>query len=309
VFVSLLRMVARWLPSALAVSLLTLWTLVALGGIARVIGWLMLLFFAPAAGMFLFVGVAIYAAVRRRFSAPIGVALALSVLVILPGLWPKGILAVPYPASLDEQPQLSVRVPTDEKMRVYWGGADLSHNYHALYPDQRWAYDLVIEPAGVRSARAEDYGCWDRPVLAPIAGVVDSVHDGDPDATPGRIEETDNYAGNHVVLKVEEIGTYLLIAHLKNGSVGVAAGEKVAEGQPIGRCGNSGRSSEPHVHLHHQRQQIGPYPLGFAEGLPLFFRDQRGPRMPNGGVDDRGDRIVLLGDVIEHAPEQARLFW
>jgi hypothetical protein len=306
---SLLWLFLRWTPSALAVSLLTLWTLVMMGGIARAIGWLLLLFFAPAAGLILLLAVAGYALVRRRFTRPIAIAMVLSLLVIVPGMWPQGILAVPYPASLEDQPQLRVRVPTDEKMRVYWGGAELEHNYHALYPDQRWAYDLVIEPAGVGSSNLEDYGCWNRPVLAPISGVVSSIHDGEPDETPGKIAETSNYAGNHVVLKSEKTGTYLLIAHLARGSVAVKAGARVEEGDPIGRCGNSGRTSEPHVHLHHQKQEIGPFPLGLAEGLPLFFRDSSGPAMPKGGVDKRDDRIILLGDVIEHAPRQARSFW
>ena len=194
-------------------------------------------------------------------------------------------------------------------MRVYWGGADLAHNYHALYPDQRWAYDLVIEPAGLGSPRVEDYGCWDQPVLAPITGVVSSIHDGDPDGTPGVVAETENYAGNHVVVKSDATGTYLIVAHLERGTVAVKPGDRIEEGQPIGRCGNSGRSSEPHVHLHHQRQEVGPFPIGLAEGLPLFFRDHRGPAMPSGGVEKRGDRIILLGDVIEHAPKQAENFW
>jgi hypothetical protein len=306
---SLLWLFFRWLPSAFSISLLTLWTLVAMGGIPRVIGWLLLLFFAPAAGLAILVSVAAYALIRRRFTRPIAVAMALALLVILPGMWPQGILAVPYPASIQDQPQLRVRVPTDAKMRVYWGGEELEHNYHALYPDQRWAYDLVIEPAGIGSSRLEDYGCWDRPVLAPMSGVVSSSHDGEPDETPGKIADTDNYAGNHVVLKSETTGTHLLIAHLARGSVTVKAGDRVDEGDELGRCGNSGRTSEPHVHLHHQRQEIGPFPLGLAEGLPLFFRDHAGPAMPRGGATKRDDRIVLLGDVIEHAPRQARHFW
>ncbi len=299
----------RWLPSAILISLLTLWALVLMGGIARVIGWLMILFFAPSAGVLIFLAVLGYAIIRRRISRPIIVALSLSILVILPGWWEKGILAVPYPASIDDQPQLQIRVPTDRAMRVYWGGEALEHNYHALYPDQRWAYDLVIEPAGVMSARLEDYGCWNQPVLAPMAGVVASIHDGDPDATPGIIPDTENYAGNHVVIRSETTGTHLLVAHLARGSIEVKPGDRIEEGRPIGRCGNSGRSSEPHVHLHHQKQEIGPFPNGLAEGLPLFFRDHRGPAMPKGGVEKRDDRIILLGEVIEHSAEQARGFW
>src|SRR5688572_1462984 len=156
---SLMWMMFRWLPAAMSISLLTLWSLVALGGIARAIGWLLLLFFAPAAGLIILIAVAAYALIRRRLSRPIAVAMILSVLVIVPGLWPKGILAVPYPASIEDQPQLQVRVPTDRRMRVYWGGPELARNHHALYPDQRWAYDLVIEPAGVGTPNLGDYGC------------------------------------------------------------------------------------------------------------------------------------------------------
>ena len=44
------------------------------------------------------------------------------------------------------------------------------------------------------------------------------------------------------------------------------------EGDVIGRCGNSGHTSEPHIHIHHQRQKpAASGPVNFAEGLPLFF--------------------------------------
>lgn len=297
---SLLWLFVRWLPSVLLVTLLTLWALVPLGGLARVMGWLALLFFAPAAGLFVVLAVTVYAGVRRRVSRPIVAAWILGALVILPGLWPNGILAVPYPASLEDEPSLSIRVPTDQRMRVYWGGPDLEQNYHALYPDQRWAYDLVIEPAGTLSPELEDYGCWGVPVVASVEGVVSSVHDGEPDETPGQVAETEAFAGNHVVIEAAETGTYLLIAHLMKGSVAVRPGQHVAPDTPIGRCGNSGRTSEPHVHVHHQRQEVGPFPLGLAEGLPLFFRDVQGPRMPVGGAEKEEGRVRMTGDFVKH---------
>ena len=293
-------MVFRWLPAFLLVMLLTLWALVAMGGLARVAAWLGLLFVAPSLGLGTALLVGAYAILKRRMSLPIGVALTLSCLVVVPGLWPLGIFAVPYPAGNDG-PVLKVRVPADQPMQVYWGGDQLEQNYHALYPDQRFAYDLVIPPAGILSDRLEDYGCFDVPVLAPIDGTVSAVHDGEPDQTPGVVAETEIYAGNHVVLRVDATQTHLLLAHLKQGSVQVDVGAQVKEGQVLGRCGNSGRTSEPHVHLHHQRQPVGEgYPLGFAEGLPLFFRDQTGPERPVGGVREMDERIELSGDQIAH---------
>ena len=99
-----------------------------------------------------------------------------------------------------------------------------------------------------------------------------------------------------------ETGTYLVIAHLKSGSVRVATGDDVAEGDPLGACGNSGNTSEPHIHIHHQRQDPRIFPLNFAEGLPLYFRDHGGPAMPEGGFDvDANGNVILTGAVVQHA--------
>lgn len=102
------------------------------------------------------------------------------------------------------------------------------------------------------------------------------------------------------MMRIEETGTYLVIAHLKNGSVAVETGDIVEEGQVIGECGNSGNSSEPHIHIHHQRQDPTVFPLNFAEGLPLYFRDHDGQAMPIGGFEINGEDFTPLGDVLQH---------
>jgi murein DD-endopeptidase MepM/ murein hydrolase activator NlpD len=58
-----------------------------------------------------------------------------------------------------------------------------------------------------------------------------------------------------------------VLAHLKNGSVRVAAGDKVKRGQIVGLCGNSGNSSEPHLHFHLQNTPI----IQDATGIKVFF--------------------------------------
>lgn len=72
-------------------------------------------------------------------------------------------------------------------------------------------------------------------------------------------------AGNHVVLGAgsEEI----LIAHLKKGSVAVTAGQRVQAGQLLGVVGNSGNSTEPHLHIHAQRD---------GHAVRIVFDDVRG---------------------------------
>ncbi len=106
--------------------------------------------------------------------------------------------------------------------------------------------------------------------------------------------------GNCFVLELAETGTYLVVAHLQAGSVRVRVGETVREGEPIAACGNSGYSSEPHIHIHHQRQPPSERPVGFAEGVPLFFRDHDGPPMPHGGVEQVNGRWATLGPTIRH---------
>ncbi len=73
------------------------------------------------------------------------------------------------------------------------------------------------------------------------------------------------------------------------------------EGEILGRCGNSGRTSEPHIHIHHQRDDPKRF-SGLAQGLPLTFRDIEGPSAPTGGVEKREDRIVLKGSSIRYVP-------
>jgi len=209
-----------------------------------------------------------------------------------------------YPSSYDDRPsRVAFQLPLAGPVTVAWGGPTHRVNYHVASPAERWAYDLLVT-AGGRSvngdpARLESYLAYGRPVLAPAAGTVVAVHDGDPDAPPGR-PDRQRRAGNHVVLAVAP-REYLVMAHLRAGSLTVRAGDRVQAGQVIGRVGNSGNTTEPHVHLHLQDE---PTP-DRGEGIPLFFSDYRVvpgaeviPRgMPLGGQRRRRFR----GQVVESA--------
>jgi Peptidase family M23 len=61
------------------------------------------------------------------------------------------------------------------------------------------------------------------------------------------------------------IPRFMILAHLSPGSLQVAEGEIVKEGQGIGQCGNSGNTSKPHIHIHHQHQDPYLYSLVLAE--------------------------------------------
>ena len=75
-------------------------------------------------------------------------------------------------------------------------------------------------------------------------------------------------AGNHVVLGLGPTGPYVLLAHLRRGTVRVAPGDELDLGAPVGECGNSGNSTEPHVHL----QVTDSVAWETAVGLPIAFR-------------------------------------
>lgn len=290
--------ILRWSPLALlAVSTIFLAVLYFSGGLYKITAWY-LADFLPVMGLVCLIAVGIYALVRRRFSIAMRITVLASVLALLPAL--TLVLPVTFPSSLEtERPLATVRLPADGPLTVVWGGDTRDVNQHVGVPDQRWAYDLLAAPFFVNSKKLEDYGCYGIPVVAPAAGLVSIAHDGESDGTPTVVPTSGEARGNFVAIKMDS-GTYLLIGHLKSGSVAVKTGQQVQEGQVIGQCGNSGHSSEPHIHIHHQRQNPAEFPINFAEGLPLYFRDHNGPAMPRGGVKIEGEKVTALGDVVQH---------
>ncbi|MDC2866880.1 M23 family metallopeptidase [Bacillus sp. BP-3] len=222
----------------------------------------------------------------------------LSTAAAWPACWFVGIGQIAYPINVDlATPKVTIRLPFNETVRIGWGGDRLQTNYHAIEPNQRWAYDFIAQQKGVTSSQLKDYGIYGVEVIAPASGVVISVKDSEADLTPGN-ENFKSMVGNHIYIRLDETGTYLVLAHLKQGSVKVRAGQHIEEGAVIARVGNSGSSSEPHLHIHHQRQDPSKTSMFLTEGLPLYFRDIDGQSMPKGGIRIEGGRDVPMGDVI-----------
>jgi murein DD-endopeptidase MepM/ murein hydrolase activator NlpD len=165
----------------------------------------------------------------------------------------------------------TLRLPFDGEWFVFWGGRTREQNYHVVTADQRFAYDLVIMRDGSTHHGNEklntNYYCWDSPIHTPADGVVTEAVDGIADNIPG-VMNPGAPAGNHLVIDHRN-GEFSLLAHFRNGTVVPKAGDKVKRGMVIGRCGNSGNSSEPHLHYHLQN---GPH-FGQGEGLPAQFTD------------------------------------
>ncbi len=116
----------------------------------------------------------------------------------------------------------------------------------------------------------ERYAAFGNEILSPCAGEVISAKDGQADHR-GSGTDRENPAGNHVVIRCREVdpGVDVELAHMKEGTVAVGRGERVDKGQLLGRVGNTGNTSEPHLHVHAVRTGSGNIFEG--EGMPIEF--------------------------------------
>jgi murein DD-endopeptidase MepM/ murein hydrolase activator NlpD len=125
----------------------------------------------------------------------------------------------------------------------------------------------------------EDYYAFSQPVLAPGTGVVVAAENEVPDNVPGEMNPK-QALGNHVIIDHGN-GEFSFLAHFKQGTVTVAAGDPVIAGQALGECGNSGNTSEAHIHYHLQANRE----FGRGEGLPIQFQNYKA----NGQAVERGE--------------------
>ncbi len=174
---------------------------------------------------------------------------------------------------------------------------------NGLWVSQRFAIDFNrIDDRGFLAvgdrSRNESWPTYDQPVLAVADATVTVAQDRLPDqipeaATPVTIEDAD---GNFVVLQVAD-GVYAFYAHLKPGSVDVQVGDRVTKGQLIGRTGNSGSSTGPHLHF-----QLMDRPSALvADGLPFeidsFTVTGRGPALDELMTTDPSTTPVVVDPV------------
>jgi murein DD-endopeptidase MepM/ murein hydrolase activator NlpD len=187
--------------------------------------------------------------------------------------------------------QLPLAQPQQGTWYVAWGGRDAVHNKHVVSPDQRFAYDLVVMESGKvfrgDGARNEDHFCFGAPIVAPAAGTVVSATDGEADNRPGD-NKGKTEPGNSVIIDHGQ-GEYSLFAHLRSGSVAVKNGQRVAAGDAVGSCGNSGKSDLPHLHYHLQTGRSYLQGLGLPTQFNGYFL---GGRFVERGEPRRGDLLT-----------------
>lgn len=179
------------------------------------------------------------------------------------------------PLKADNLPKLErnttkLILPFNEEWTVVWGGDTKELNYHIESEAQKNAFDIVITDDKGNSFKTdgktnEDYYAFGKELIAPCNGEVVLVVDGVTDNMPGILNPI-YVPGNTVIIKTEN-NEYLFFAHFKQHSIVLKQGQKVKQGQLLGLCGNSGNSSEPHLHFHIQNVED----MNIATGVKCYF--------------------------------------
>jgi Peptidase family M23 len=214
-------------------------------------------------------------------------------------------------------------LPLDGRLLVYDGHDFYSHHRRRdqadrtarragqTLPANLFAYDLMLVGAdGLPFVgdpfHKEHWLSYGAEVIAPAAGLVVDVandvaenhFDGDRVVQPPAGPSDPNGMGNHVVLDHEN-GEYSVILHMQPGSVRVHRGDRVVQGQPLGKVGFTGDSLVPH--LHYFVSSAPAYPM---QGLPSYFRGFRRLLGGRSVAVERGQ--IDSGDLVQSARRPPR---
>jgi hypothetical protein len=218
------------------------------------------------------------------------------------------------PAVFSQKTRLIVPVP-GARIWAYDGPGFLSHHRRLDLLDpfnrdvikmtgnsQRYAVDLVVVNAdgaawhGDLDDQKNWYG-FGVPIVAPAAGTVVEAEGALPDDIPydeARLRENPGLmVGNHVVIDHGN-GEFSALAHFRQGSVRVKAGQRVAQGEPIGEMGHSGMGSGL-IHVHYELRTRAD--MLAAEGLPARFESLK--RAGAGAFAPGG---IEAGEIFETPP-------
>jgi murein DD-endopeptidase MepM/ murein hydrolase activator NlpD len=171
--------------------------------------------------------------------------------------------------------EISLLYPLTVASSILHSGATLISNHHLASAAQRHAVDFVSERVSNKRYKNEgkdnrDFAIYGSPVVAPCPGKVAVVVHGVPDNIPG---EMDRYfvPGNVIIIEAPLLDKpcFIFLAHLVHDSIFVSVGQELEAGDRLAFVGNSGTSSEPHLHMHAQDSAS----LGRGTGIPIVFEN------------------------------------
>jgi hypothetical protein len=202
--------------------------------------------------------------------------LLLAILLYIHDWWSVGLVVIVFLliqlvlSKTMTKESVSIASPSPQRLYVYQGGNTFLVNHHWRYPPQRYALDLTGLDASGRRASGffpgdlTAYLCFGTPLLSPAAGTVVHVENEQPDLAVDSMDK-DNPLGNCIIIQPSaQPNMRIVLAHLMHHSITVQPGSVVQAGDILGRIGNSGNTSEPHLHMHAQKMEHGK-----LKGVPL----------------------------------------
>ena len=187
----------------------------------------------------------------------------------LNGRSPAGQTVVNITTPLAQGSYLIAQGGSNRTVNEHYATLDENVPRYAAWRGQSKGLDIIrIDQFGLRASgllpeNPADYYTFDTPVLAPCDGTVVGAVDGIRDM-PIPLMDRDHMLGNHAIIQCD--GFFVVLAHLRKGSVLVSKGKMVKSGDKLGVMGNSGNSAEPHLHIHAQRDLPAAAPIS---GEPL----------------------------------------
>jgi hypothetical protein len=186
-------------------------------------------------------------------------------------------------------PAFDARPPVGGTWSWSNGPGEMDFHPHYHLPEQRYAYDLVMrkDVDGKRQSfrgapgRNESYFAWDRPIYCAEAGTVIEVVDDVPDNLGNAVNPANSPRRNSRIVVEHPNRRFSVYVHLRQGSATVKAGQQVKAGDRLGRVGNAGFSSEPHLHF----ATLALEPDGRLRALPIRVQGLKTPQgQPVAGV-------------------------
>ena len=181
---------------------------------------------------------------------------------------------------------VEIALPFEGEWLVLQGGPSPLQNHHLSAYNQRFALDLVrlddgrifTDETGNASVRS-----WEQPLVSPADGTVVIADDRMEDAEGANfVTDPADAAGNVIVIELDT-GHFVVLAHLRHGTLQVDLGDRVRKGDPLALVGNSGNTTMAHLHLQVQTHRDLWDPDN--RSVPFGFEG-------DGRIPARNDRVV-----------------
>ena len=196
----------------------------------------------------------------------------------------------PMPDKDNFVPEIKYSLPFNDIWTVVNGGVTEQFSHSWKINSQRYAYDfLILDEDGKSysddSTVLSSYYCYGKAILAPADGVVVEIKTicGDSKIMSGGRPDPliKDIRGNYIVIRHAK-DEYSVLAHLMPGSISVKVGQSVKRGEKMALSGNSGNTSEPHLHF----QVQNGHSFFNSAGLPIHFISIESTSQPQYGKYD-----------------------